>query len=870
MAASNYFLPSFAKGFVIAVAAASPSFVLANTDLNPDQQWVCKADNQGEWQCTGGEKPKTTAPGPLAAKAPTAQVAAVPAANQEVTANHWDWVPKTQLQDPSICKTGCDGAYVAPAADWEDADKDPDTSPLRASADSSNMEGNSVALTGQVVLTQGSRRFKTDKAILDRDNNQLTIDGNVEIREPGLLIRADKATINTEDNLGNFEQALFLQHGDGFRGQASFIERRSQTTLDLEQGSVTQCSPDDETWVINASSIHLDSEEGWGSAKHAKVRIKDVPVFYSPYMTFPIDERRKTGLLFPTLATGNSNGFELSAPLYLNLAPNYDATIAPRYIEKRGTMLEAEVRQLNRFGNWTVSGATLKDDQYEEGLDTENPSGSDLDDILGKQSDLPPREDRWVGRVEHNGKLGPIITKVNYNKVSDERFFDDLTPDSLELVRSDHLIQTASLGYRDDNWQAELIAEQYQTIDDLLSSQYQFMPRFTLERNSTGANFSPEWLLEAEYTDFQHDESIDDGGRFETGERTFAEAGVSYPMRWAPGFIIPTVKVRSVNYKLDSFQAGADDTPAATTPLATLDMGLVFERQTRFGDSNYLQTLEPRLYYFYSDYEEQGNNPNFDTKVLKFSYSQLFRDTRFTGHDRLDDANQASVGVTSRFINDTEGREVLSLSLGQIFYFKDRRVQLATNADDEVVSNSQIATEIQYQPTDRLWLTNSLLWDSRQDYLQEGGLGLHYQSDSKTLYNLGYRFNREAASNLGFGNRDVSQADASVVFPINEHWTTFARYRYDVEENRAVDDVFGLQYEDCCWMVRLLYQRGLKDEYVETIDDDVLVANELTSNIVVERDYAFILEFELKGLGSLGNKAQKLLEENILGYEDLD
>lgn len=854
MAANHYSLPTIAKHLLVAAIAASPMPVVASAELTPDQQWICKADANNQWQCEGQSKVSHSTTLSL----PNAKVVA----SQNSLDSTWDWVPKSQLADPSVCKTGCDGAYVAPLADWEDADKDPEGAPLRANADHSHMQGNSVALSGEVVLTQGNRSFKTDRALLDRDNNQLTFEGNVEIREPGLLIRADKANINTESNLGNFEQALFLQHnhgskGNGFRGQAATIDRASQTTLDLEQGKITQCTPDDELWMIDANSIHLDSEEGWGSAKHAKVRIKDIPVFYTPYMTFPIDDRRKTGLLFPALGTGNKNGFEFSAPLYLNIAPDFDATIAPRFIEKRGTMYEAEVRQLSSFGTWVVSGAQLKDDQYQEVDDTDAP----IEELLGRENDIPPRENRWVGRVTHSGKIGPIITQVDYNKVSDENFFSDLSPDSLELQRSDHLKQTASLGYRNNNWQAELIAEQFQTIDDLLSSQYQFMPRLTLERNSTGANFSPEWLFEAQYTDFKHDESIDDGGRFETGQRSFAEAGISYPMRWAPGFIIPTAKVRSVNYKLDAFKNDSDDTPSATVPLVTLDMGLVFERQARFGNSNYLQTLEPRLYYFYSDYEEQGSNPKFDTKALKFSYSQLFRDTRFTGHDRLDDANQASIGVTSRFINDTEGREVLSLSLGQIFYFKDRRVQLSTATPDEVVSHSEIAGEIQYQPTEKLRLTNTLLWDSRQDYLQEGGLGVHYQATSKSLYNLGYRFNREAASNLGFGKRDVSQADASVVLPIDDRWSTFARYRYDVEENRAIDDMFGLQYEDCCWMVRLLYQRSLKDEYVD---------NELTSNIAVERDYAFILEFELKGLGSLGNKARSLLEENILGYEDLD
>lgn len=833
MTTSKYSLMSIAKRFFIAAIAATAVPAVANNQPDTDKEWVCRANANGEWQCNPSTNPADIAP------VTTASTAKAATSITHRPSSQWDWVYKDQLEDISLCKTGCDGAYIAPPSDWEDANKEPDTAPLRASANNSNLEGSTAFLSGAVELTQGHRRLKADNAVLDRDNNQLRVEGNIEIREPGLLIRADKARINTENNFGHFEQALFLQHDSGLRGQARFIERASASALDLQQGSMTQCSPDDETWIIYASDVHLNNKEGWGSAKHAKLKLNDIPVLYTPYMTFPIDDRRKSGLLFPTLAQSNSNGFEISIPVYLNLAADFDATFTPRFIEKRGTMLEGELRQISRHGSWVAAGAMLKDDQYKA-------DGS----IGANSSDSPPREERWVGRITHNGKLGSMTTKLDYNKVSDEKFFDDLTPDSLALIRSDHLIQTVSLGYRDNNWQAKLIAQQYQTIDDLLSSQYQFMPRLTIEKNSSGANFSPEWLFEAEFTDFKHDQSIEQGGSFVTGKRSFAEAGISYPTRWTPGFIIPTVKLRSISYDLNSFQPGADQTPSVTTPLATLDMGLVFERETQFANSNYLQTLEPRVYYFYSDYKAQDDNPTFDTRALKFSYSQLFRDTRFTGHDRLDDANQASLGITSRFINDSEGREVLNISLGQIFYFNNRRVQLNSATAADVSSNSQIASEVQYQPTDRLWLTNTLLWDSRQDYLQEGGLSMHYQASNNSLYNLGYRFNRAAAGN----SQDLSQADASAVVPINERWSSFARYRYDIEENRAIDDMVGLQYEDCCWMVRMLYQRSLKNE----------------NNLVAERDYAFILEFELKGLGSLGNKARNLLKENILGYEDLD
>jgi LPS-assembly protein len=576
--------------------------------------------------------------------------------------------------------------------------------------------------------------------------------------------------------------------------------------------------------------------------------VSTVPIFYTPYITFPIDDRRKTGFLFPTFSSSKENGFELTTPYYLNLAPNYDATIAPRYIENRGMMLEAELRQKSRFGEWAIGGAQLKDDLF-----TETPSP-------GSEEDTPSQENRWLGNIQQAGNILGLSTRIDYSKVSDNDFFKDLSTNSLELKRKKHLNQQATLGYRDDNWQVELTAQDHQTIDELLNSQYQLMPQLSIERNNSGVNFETEWLLNAEFTSFQHDQSIDDGGSFVTGDRNFAEAGLSYPMRWAAGFIVPSAKIRSLSYDLDELSTGDDSNPSASTPLVTLDMGLIFERAGTFSGSSYTQTLEPRLFYFYSDYDDQIGNPNFDTKELDFSYSQLFRDSRFSGNDRLDDANQTSVGITSRFINNDDGREIITLSIGQIFYLEDRRVQLGSSALEDTVSNSNIATEIQIQPSDNSWLSTSLLWNSRTDTIDEGGFGFHYQTKNSSLYNLGYRFRRDSVRTLGNTRRDLSQADASIVLPITDRWSVFGRYRYDIEEQYTLDEMVGVQYDDCCWMVRLLYQQSVDDQY----------ANELNDQIIVERDYAFVLEFQLKGLGSLGNKAESFLRESILGYEDFE
>ncbi|MGK0498434.1 MAG: LPS-assembly protein [Oceanicoccus sp.] len=813
-----------------------------------NQQWVCQPSNS-EWQCQS-EPSNSSQPAikSIGSGAKSSTIASSAQTTPATASAQWDWVSKAQLSDPSICKTGCDGAYVEPTIDWDDSQGDPANAALTADADSSEMIGQTVKLEGDVVLTQGNRSIRADSVELDRSSNDLRVSGNVEIREPDLLIRGDNAQINTETRLGSVDNSQVLNHSTGFRANAKYLARESLNTLDLERSSVTQCTPDDEVWQLHADSIHLDYDGGWGKAKHARLEIYDVPVFYSPSLTFPIDDRRLSGFLWPTISSGSDSGFELSAPYYFNLAPNYDLTLAPRYIEKRGTLLEAEARQLGQYGQWVFGGAILgQDDMYQE-----NPAPDVIDDV-------PPREKRWLGTIKQQGQVLGFNTRIDFNKVSDNDFFRDLSTDSLELKRTTHLNQQATISRANSNWSMSLTAQDHQTIDELIAQQYQLMPQFEVQYSSSAANFQPDWQLQAQITDFQHDQSIDNGGLFETGQRNFAEAGVSYPMRWAPGFIIPSAKVRNVSYELDESLAGNSDNPSATVPLATLDMGLIFERDANFSDSKYLQTLEPRLYYFYSDFEAQDSNPDFDSKELDFSYSQLFRDTRFSGHDRLDDANQVSLGVTSRFINNAEGREVLTLSIGQTFYLDDRKVQLNRLIPDDELSNSNIASEIQYQPSDNLWISNNLLWDSRRDKLEEGGISFHYQSSANSLYNLGYRYRRNGGTSFAGLQSDLAQVDASVVYPLNERWSLFSRYLYDTENHRGLEEMAGLQYEDCCWVLRVLYQQGIEDEFVDNNND-----------ITADQHYAFIVEFQLKGLGSLGNKARSLLEESILGYEDLD
>lgn len=840
---------AFPSGLILIAAAFLPPLISAEPSNPNKTEWACNANLEGDWKCT---REATAAVSDRVNKTLEDKPKKQTSTDSGNSYAQWDWVPKDQMKDASLCNKGCEGAYIEPTPNWQDAEKDPRNSEVNAEASALTAANQETRFNGSVIISQGYRRILANNVILDRNTQEMTVTGNVEIREPKLLIRAENAHINSGTSTGQFGNTQFLFHDQGIRGTAETLLRNKDNTTTIKNGTITQCTPDDETWLFEADNIQLDTETGIGTAKNAKLLVKGVPLVYLPYLTFPIDDRRTSGFLWPTFGSSDENGFNVSTPYYLNLAPNLDVTLAPQYISNRGTMFEAEVRQLGEYGAWTLSAAQLSDNLY-----SDNPSPNLSEKEL---NNLPTRENRWLGHIRQTGRFSGINTSIDYTRVSDDNYFEDLPNNSLEVKRTLHLKQLLALDYIAGSWRTEVLAEQRQTLDDDLNEQYKIMPRLSITRNNSGSSFEAQWLAQAEITDFQHDESIAKGGDFTTGQRAYVETGISYPMHWAAGFLIPTVKVRNLNYHLNDRQIGSDDTLTTTTPVATIDMGLIFERAAAAGGGEYTQTLEPRLYYFYSDYENQEQHPDFDSKELTLSYNQLFRDTRFSGHDRLDDANQMSFGVTSRLIENNSGREVITASIGQTFFFEDRRVTLEQNSTNTTQSKSFIATEIQYQPNNEVWFNNSLLWDSEREKLQEAGFGVHFQRQGNSLYNLSYKFRRDGDSNLITGVQHLEQVDASILLPINNHWSWYSRLQYDLTEKNSIDSLIGMQYEDCCWKVRLIYQESFDDEFI----------SEPEGSLVVETGHAFIIEFQLKGLGGLGSKSIEILKESILGYEDLE
>lgn len=758
----------------------------------------------------------------------------MPAPKPAAAENPWDWVPNTEA---ACCApdTVCNGMYVEPAFDWQDADQSPKNVPVRADAAHSEWVGDVVKMDGGVTVTQGNLKLTADRAELDRSTNKARLYGDVILHQPGTKITGSTADVNTTNSFGSVVDATMLEYASGARVTASKLTRRKESVIELDQAKYTRCPPDKEDWTLASNHVRLNRETGRGEASHTVIRVADVPVFYSPYMNFPIDDRRQTGFLWPSIAT-TSGGVDVAIPYYLNIAPDLDATVTPRPITDRGTMFEGEVRYLNRFSNWQVNGSQLKDD-----------------DQTG--------EDRWFMAAKQSGQLNSYIsTSIDYNRVSDADYLHDFSVSSLNIKRQISLNQAGSINLNYENWFSSLAVQQYQTIDPLINEPYRQKPRFTIGRAATGKNFEPDYTLLTEFTAFDHDnaEISARGGPWVTGNRLYLEPGISFPMRWTSSYFNPELRLRTVAYDLDqpdAFATTRKDDYSTTVPQAILDAGVFFDREIMLGDSSFVQTLEPRLYYLYSPYKKQVEEPLFDTSALTFDYHQLFQPRRFIGHDRLEDFNQASSGITSRFIEDRTGRELGHASIGQIFYFEDRRVNTLTTESSDDQANSAVAAQLALQPVESLWATTNVLWDADQNDVQQGNMYIHYEPKDRAIFNVGYRYNQSnpEVSTLSNG---IRQADASVAWPINNSWRLFLRLNYDLDLKSSLEDLVGLEYEDCCWLTRIIYQRAV---FGDEMDD--------LGRTVSQRDSAILFEFQLKGLGGLGRRVETLLEESIWGYK---
>ncbi|MET0126152.1 MAG: LPS-assembly protein LptD, partial [Pseudomonas caspiana] len=591
-------------------------------------------------------------------------------------------------------------------------------------------------------------------------------------------------------------------------------------------------------------------------------------------------------------ATDSDSGFTMVTPYYLNLAPNYYATLYPRYMAKRGLMMEGEFRYLTKTSEGQFGGAYLNDEEDERKLQT------DYEDT------------RWMLNWQHKGGLDSRwLTEVDYTDISDPYYFQDLETDQIGVESRNYLNQQGALTYRGDTFTARLNAQAYKlaTISDI--TPYNRLPQITfkgsLPYHPAGLQFDYDTEAVRFDRDLETGNFVDRDGNIErrldqnvqglaraNGDRLNLAPSVSLPMNWSYGFLTPKLKYVYTQYDLDLDGRGkqsllADEeynsSESRSVPVFSVDSGLYFDRNTQLFGTNYRQTLEPRLFYLYVPEKDQTDIPVFDSSETTFNYSSLFRDNRFVGSDRIGDENKLSLGVTNRWIEDN-GFERQRFSIGQALYFKDRRVQLPGidwRTRDEAQANvSPYALEYEYR-FNRDWRFNSdFNWDPDSHSTRSGSAMFHYQPEDNVnkVVNLGYRYRNDMVrydQNTGrwtvggdYGTpgqpgyvKDyykIQQHDFSVIWPIVPQWNAISRWQFDYNRNRTIDAFGGFEYDNCCWKLRLISRYWIDyDEYSQNEPD-----NE-------KGDHGVFLQIVLKGLGGVtGAKVESFLDKGIEGYRE--
>lgn len=743
----------------------------------------------------------------------------------------------------------CRGHYVEPAA--TKSESRPGT--VEASADSIlHVTDHSTTLTGNIRLSQDGQELTADFATVDDATEHYTAEGNVTYRQNGLLMRGEHIEGNLFSGMAAIDSASFLVHQNRLRGTAGSISRDDAGKLVITDGKFTTCEPDDQTWAITGKEIELKTAEGYGVARDVTLQLRNIPVVWLPYFRFPIDDRRQSGLLVPGIGRDSDGGTDIAIPYYFNLAPNYDATYTLRSMWKRGVMHEGEFRYLNRLSMNTIAGTFLPSDEaYDERerIDLGRP------DAISEQ-------DRWLFHLAHRGSYGRWQSALNYTRVSDIDYFRDLgnftRTDSSFSTRTDQgsspaLLSTGALTYRGNGWRSSLELRSFQELNQVHQKQYEVLPRLNVSTSRQFGNLAT--AVAAQYARFDKSENS-----AVTGNRAVLDGQLSFPVQRPWGYLTPALRFIHRDYSLEN--AGGRDSSSLSTVLASLDAGLVFERTTHRFDRRLLQTLEPRMQYLYVEEDFQEDLPLFDSTLITPSFASLYRDNRFTGYDRIGDANRFSLGATSRFINPATGKVLLAVSLGQMFHFEDRRVEpFGIPGIDGAADTSPLFAELE-TTLGRLMMRAAIEYDTDTGRSNRGLIALRYRGSGDEVFNFTYRMSHPDLQRDA-RQRSREETDLSIQWPLGDRWQLVGRWNYGWQPGQTIESLVGVEYNDCCWKARIVFRRNLDEPRLLALD-----APGMQTRLMLDRraDSGIFFEFQLKGLASLGGRLDSLLEDSIPGY----
>jgi len=708
---------------------------------------------------------------------------------------------------------------------------------------------NQVEATGNAIMLNSNQTVKADRLLYDQETGDVDGQGSVVVEQSGSTISGPHLKLNMDTSAGFMEQPTFyLKENDG-RGSGDMLHIQDKQHYTLDNANYTTCPADGEDWLVKMSSLEIDRENQIGIAHNARVEFMNVPILYTPWMDFPLGGQRKSGFLSPIIGGTNKGGTEVTMPYYWNIAPNMDATFAPRIMTKRGLMLNNEFRYL--------------ESSYTGELHVDVLPG----DALAKR-------DRGRFGLRHAQSFGGGFSgQINFNRVSDNAYYRDLS-DSYTTTSQVNLLQDASLSYGGGWWNSTARVQQYQTLQDPLlpiATPYARLPQLTVNaaQNYSGANVA----FASEYVSFSHTTATN-------GQRLVLNPSVSYPLINAPAyFLTPKFSLHSTHYVMGANNATLLPNSSRTLPMLSVDSGAVFERDTNLFGKKYLNTLEPRAYYVYVPYQDQSLLPVYDTAQAPFSYAQMFTENRFYGNDRVGDANQVTLAVISRFLGEDDGTEHLKLLVAERFSLSPPRVNLVaptttTNKSDILLGASgrvsqdwSFESELQYSPS----VARIQHYNVTARYRPEAGkvlnLGYRYIGDSLGTLMTGLvvptgsvvlngvtypTFNGLPYTTIGGNNYSVvagglRQINLSGQWPLSSRWSAVGQWSYSYLDKRLLSGIAGLEYNQDCWTLRL-------------VAHSFTVGTQQTST-------GLFMQIELNELLKVGSDPLTLLKQSVPGYK---
>lgn len=793
-----------------------------------------------------------------------------------------DWIPLPASQ--SLC-----GGYYGPYQ--EDVPLTPKEFsfelPMELSADESEFtfEGKS-RFHGSVMLRQDNRVLHAEEVLIERSPltrewEKLTAEGNLYYTAPNMRFFGQKASYQHSLGLFELEDVSYRLYSRHARGTAEEVNINHKTTIiDLHDTSFTTCAPTHNTWTLHAKDITLYPQKGRAVAKHAHLKLHDVPILYFPYINYPIDNKRHNGFLFPTFGTTSNSGVDILIPYYWNIAPNYDATLAARWLSERGMEGQTKFRYLLKNSEGTLLLHFLPDDRKYAAFQEENlsnrPGGLSSNDP--RIAALAGNNSRLALNYRHTSQWERLWRfNIAFDYVKDDNYFVDLGND-INTASTIQLPQQANLTYFGTHWTHFFNVEEYQVLQALSrpinEEIYKRQPQwaFSTFYPNQFRHFTLGMIGEA--VNFAHHENLFTGEPVTIGQRYNLRPSISMPLTTPWFFFTPRYQLDWLKYELDLGEDTSTEAlpkaPSRTIPLYDIDAGLIFERNLHFRKYNFLQTLEPRMYYLYVPYRNQHNYPNFDSGVITFSYNQLFRDNRFSGRDRIGDTNQLSLSLMSRFIPSEGGQEWLRASVGEIFYFSDRKVTLCEQLgiqdacilfeDERAVSPHSNTVAQAELHANRAWSGAFFCeWDSLNLEMDQSTLNLQYHPNPNKIININYYWLRHDLAQADFvtgTTGSLHQTDISFLWPLALHWQVLSLWRYDLSQHQTVEVLGGLEYNGCCLALQFVASRYRQ-----------------AGNFFYPEKFAntFFTQVVFKGLSGVGyNNPDVRLKTKIPGYISLE